>query len=106
MTALALRNRRLWLLDAYGAALTARQQEALRLHLAEDWSLTELARVLGTSRAAAHDLVRRGTEHLEELEAQLGLAQRLARAERAKERLQLRLRRLERSANSAPVGVI
>ncbi len=99
------RTRRLGLFDAYGRALTARQQEALRLHLAEDWSLSELARALGTSRAAAHDLVRRGSLRLESLEAELGLARRLERSEQERERLRQRLRRLQARGGRGATGV-
>ncbi len=67
------------LFDVYGAVLTAHQREACRLHLDEDWSITELAEHLGCSRSGAHDLVRRALAQLEGLEARLGLAAELAR---------------------------
>lgn len=86
-----LRIDRLRLLDAYGGALTPRQREALRLHLEEDWSVTELADALGVSRAAAHDLLRRGLRRIEALEAQLGLRQQLDEMERQRRELELRL---------------
>jgi len=83
------------LLDAYAPALTERQREALRLHLEEDWSVTELAQALGTSRAAAHDLLRRGLQRMEEMELQLGLCRQLAAAEERQAALELRVRELE-----------
>jgi len=86
---------RLRLLDAYRAALTERQQEALRLQLEEDWSVSELAQALGTSRAAAHDLLRRGLRRMEELEGQLGLCARIQAGERERADLTERLRRAE-----------
>ncbi len=75
------RSHHLQLLDAYGPVLTDRQREALRLHLEEDWSVTELADSLGVSRAAAHDLIRRGLRRVQELESSLGLCGQLAAAE-------------------------
>lgn len=84
------RTGRLRLLDAYRSLLTQRQQEALRLHLEEDWSVTELAQALGTSRAAAYDLLQRGMRRMEAMELRLGLCRRLERLE--KERAQLRRR--------------
>jgi predicted DNA-binding protein YlxM (UPF0122 family) len=75
------RLQRQLLLDTYGALLTQRQREALRLQLEEDWSISELAASMGASRAAAHDLVRRGLQRLEEVERQLGLCRQLAAAE-------------------------
>jgi predicted DNA-binding protein YlxM (UPF0122 family) len=89
------RSHRLQLLDAYGPVLTERQREALRLHLEEDWSVTELADSLGVSRAAAHDLIRRGLRRVEELESSLGLCGQLAAAEAKVADLE---RRLSRSA--------
>ena len=65
------------LFDVYGAVLTDHQREACRLHLDEDWSITELAEHLGCSRSGAHDLVRRALAQLEGLEARLGLAAEL-----------------------------
>jgi len=83
------------LFDAYGPLLTAPQREAIRLHLDEDWSVTEMAQARRVSRAAAHDLVRRGLGHLESAEASLGLAGRLERLEADRDRLRRRVARLE-----------
>ncbi len=90
------RLERTQLLDVYRGALTERQREALRLHLEEDWSITELAQSLGTSRAAAYDLVRRGVARMEELEDQLAVCQRLTAAEQTRETLERRLRSAQR----------
>jgi predicted DNA-binding protein YlxM (UPF0122 family) len=67
------------LFDVYGGVLTDHQREACRLHLDEDWSITELAEHLGCTRSGAHDLVRRALAQLESLEARLGLAAELDR---------------------------
>ncbi len=93
---------RVRLLDVYRQALTERQRRALRLHLEEDWSLAELARAMGTSRAAAYDLIRRGLGRMEALELELGACRRLELAEREMERLRRRLRRLERQLATPP----
>ncbi|HVC39590.1 MAG TPA: sigma factor-like helix-turn-helix DNA-binding protein [Candidatus Dormibacteraeota bacterium] len=87
---------RVRLLDVYREVLTARQREALRLHLEEDWSLSELALALGTSRAAAHDLVRRGLDRMRSLEEQVGACRRLEAADFELARLRGRVERLER----------
>ncbi len=89
------RMARVRLLDVYRAVLTERQQEALRLHLEEDWSLSELARALGTSRAAAHDLVRRGVERMESMEVQLGACRRFEATDLELTRLRERVSQLE-----------
>jgi predicted DNA-binding protein YlxM (UPF0122 family) len=75
----AVNARRQRLFDVYGRVLTDHQREACRLHLDEDWSITELAQHLGCSRSGAHDLVRRAVAQLEHLEARLGLAAELER---------------------------
>ncbi|MGA7172021.1 MAG: sigma factor-like helix-turn-helix DNA-binding protein [Candidatus Dormiibacterota bacterium] len=91
---------RVRLLDVYRSVLTERQREALRLHLEEDWSVSELARALGTSRAAAHDLLRRGVERMELMESQLGACRRLEATDREVARLRQRLSRLERQVRT------
>ena len=83
------------LLDVYAPALTERQREALRLHLEEDWSVTELAQALTISRAAAHDLLRRGLLRMEEMESQIGLCRRLEAAEQKRLALEVKVGRLE-----------
>jgi predicted DNA-binding protein YlxM (UPF0122 family) len=79
------------LLDVYGAVLTDHQREACRLHLDEDWSITELAEHLGCSRSGAHDLVRRALAQLAGLEARLGLAAELDRRDIVEAGLRARL---------------
>lgn len=84
------------LLDVYGGVLTDHQREACRLHLDEDWSITELAEHLACTRSGAHDLVRRAIAQLEHLEARLGLAEELRRRDALEARLRSRVDLLER----------
>ena len=79
------------LLDVYGPLLTAHQREACHLHLDEDWSYAEIAERFGCSRSAAHDLVRRATARLDELEARLGHAAELQRRDAVEDDLRRRL---------------
>jgi len=79
------------LLDVYGALITEHQREACRLHLDEDWSVSELAEHLGVTRSGAHDLVRRGLTALESYEARLGLSGELLRRDRVEADLRCRL---------------
>lgn len=102
MTATTLdRIERLQLLDAYRAVLTDRQRQALHLQLEEDWSVTELAQALGTSRAAAHDLLRRGLQRMEELESKLGLLAHMQDRESELANLRERVRRAELKLRSS-----
>lgn len=67
------------LLSFYGAMLTGRQQEMLRLYYEDDLSLSEIAALLGVSRQGVHDAIRRGEAQLVALEAKLGLRARWTR---------------------------
>jgi len=79
------------LLDVYGGVLTDHQREACRLHLDEDWSITELAEHLACSRSGAHDLVRRAIAQLDHLEERLGFAAELARRDAVEAALRSRV---------------
>ena len=64
------------LFDYYGVLLSKKQQECLRLHLIEDFSLAEIGEELGITRQAAHDNIRRAERALDEMEHRLGLVAR------------------------------
>lgn len=61
----------------YGALLTAKQREALRLHCEEDLSLGEIAEQMNVSRQNVHELIARSSEKLRAYEAALGAASRM-----------------------------
>ena len=67
------------LFDFYGALLTEKQQECLRMHLFEDFALSEIGEELGISRQAVHDNIHRAQKSMEEYERKLGLVQRFRR---------------------------
>ena len=85
---LSTRQRQLTLFERYGPLLTDQQRKVLDLHLRQDWSLGEIARLQGTSRAAVHDLIRRAHQSLDAYEARLKLV-----AERTKVARQLAILR-------------
>lgn len=70
------------LLDWYEGLLTPKQQEVANLYYREDLSLSEIAELLKTSRAAVHDSLQRSESTLEHLESQLSLVK--SRHERLK----------------------
>jgi uncharacterized protein len=78
------RERQVDLFERYGVLLTDHQREVLDLYLRNDWSLSEIARIQDTSRAAVHDLVRRSCHVMEDYERRLGLLakEELQRSER------------------------
>lgn len=59
------------LLDCYGAFLTRRQHDALRMHVDDDMSLAEIAKNLSITRQGVHDALRRGEAALREYEKAL-----------------------------------
>ena len=93
---LQARGRALALYERYGALLTEHQRQVVDLYLRSDWSLAEIARHQGTSRAAVHDIVRRSTLALQEYERRLGLLSEAARRRRAVEALERELDGLKR----------
>lgn len=68
------RQRRLRLLDLYGALLTDHQRRILHLAWEEDWSYGEIAERERVSRTAVYDVVRRTAANLDDYEKKLGLA--------------------------------
>jgi hypothetical protein len=63
-------------MDAYGALLTDKQREFMRLHYEEDLSFGEIAKDHGVSRQAIHDAVKHAEHSLEEYEGRMGLLKR------------------------------
>lgn len=66
------------LLDAYETLLTPKQQEVMRLHYREDFSLSEISEALSISRAGALDHIRRASDSLYDYEQRLHLLSRNA----------------------------
>lgn len=64
------------LFDIYGALLTQKQQECLKMHLFEDFSLSEIGEALGISRQAVYDNIHRSEKAMESYEEKLGLVAR------------------------------
>lgn len=64
------------LYDFYAGLLTNRQREVCRLHLQEDWSLSEIAEELHISRQGVSDALHKGLEQMEDMEGKLHMARR------------------------------
>ncbi len=65
--------------DFYGPLLTAKQQDVLNMHYENDWSLSEIAGSMNSSRQAVYDLVKRAESILQEYEDKLGLVAKFQR---------------------------
>lgn len=64
------------LFDFYGPLLTDKQNRCLKMHLFEDFSLSEISAELGISRQAVYDMLRRSEQLMQQYEDKLGLAAR------------------------------
>ena len=61
------------LLDYYGALLTEKQRRCLGFYYNEDLSLSEIAEIIGGTRQAAQELIRRAEGRLNQMEQQLNV---------------------------------
>jgi len=66
------------LFDLYGGLLTKKQQKCLRMHLFDDFSLSEIGDEMGITRQAAHDMIKRSGMALEEYEEKLGFLKKVS----------------------------
>lgn len=64
------------LFDFYGALLTKKQQECMKLHLYQDLSLSEIAALMKISRQAAYDTIHRGAIILTKYENKLHMIEK------------------------------
>lgn len=67
------------LFDLYGALLTEKQREYFSYSYLEDYSLSEIADLLGVSRNAVHDQIKIVLGHLDGFEEKIGLLKRKKR---------------------------
>lgn len=64
------------LMDFYGALLSQRQQDVMRLYHEENCSLQEIAEELGISRQGVHEALKKAENTLQGFEEKLGLVAR------------------------------
>jgi len=62
--------------DFYGSLLTEKQQHVLNMYYEDDWSLSEIADSMDTSRQAIYDTVKRAENLLEQYENKMALVDR------------------------------
>ena len=67
------------LFDFYGELLTANQNDVVRMHILEDYSLGEISEIRGISRQGVHDSLKRALAALNNYEDKLHLVQRFLR---------------------------
>lgn len=87
------------LFDLYGALLTDKQQECLRMQLFEDLSMSEIGDALGISRQAVYDNIHRGEKAMEAYERKLGLAARYRREQASLQEVSKLVSSLETAEN-------
>lgn len=88
------RARLAYYVDFYGDLLTDKQRQAIDLHVNEDFSLSEIADEMGSSRQAVHDLIQRSSHKLLEYEDKLGLYALLQTHENQLERIKQLLQQM------------
>lgn len=64
------------LFDYYGNLLSDKQRQAMQLYYEEDYSLSEIAGMIGISKQGVSDLILRAEAKLRELEGELKLHER------------------------------
>ena len=94
------------LFDLYGALLTEKQQECLRLHLFEDFSLSEIGEELGISRQAVYDNIHRSEKAMESYEKKLGLAARYSEERQELAKIYESIKDLRQAGNERAVEAI
>jgi hypothetical protein len=62
--------------DFYGALLTEKQRRILKDYYENDFSLSEIADDMNTTRQAVYDLIKRAEHQLLQYEAKLGLLEK------------------------------
>ncbi|MDD6382204.1 YlxM family DNA-binding protein [Mitsuokella sp.] len=94
------------LFDIYGALLTEKQQECLKMHLFEDFSLSEIGEALGISRQAVYDNIHRSERAMESYEEKLGLVARYQRERRELSGISASIAALRNAENAPAVDAV
>jgi predicted DNA-binding protein YlxM (UPF0122 family) len=89
------------LFDLYGALLTDKQQRCLKLHLFEDFSLSEIGEDLQISRQAVYDMLHRSEQTMEVYEMKLGLLARSQREHAELQEISRKIKELRTAGNEA-----
>ena len=82
------------LYDFYGALLTERQNEVMKLYHEENLSLAEIAGELDISRQGVHDALKKAEKSLKAYEEKLGLVDRFSNTSQAIEQIDARIESL------------
>ena len=88
------------LFDLYGALLTEKKREVIRLYHEDNLSLAEIAEELGVSRAAVHDSLQSSEKALREYEEKLGMLADYKNRERLLEEIKKELTRIKDAPGS------
>ncbi len=94
------------LFDMYAMLLKEKQRRCLKLHLFDDFSLSEVGEVVGMSRQAAYDMIHRSIKTLEGYEKKLGLLRRLSEEYEELIAIEEAIKALRTKENSVAVDAI
>ncbi|MCQ2544994.1 MAG: YlxM family DNA-binding protein [Clostridia bacterium] len=92
------------LYDFYGALLTERQNEVMKLYHEENLSLAEIAGELDISRQGVHDALKKAEKSLKAYEEKLGLVDRFSNTSQAIEQIDARIEGLIRKLEEDNTG--
>ena len=94
------------LYEFYGKMLTDKQSEIMNLFCNLDYSLGEMSEILGVSRQAVHDTIKRTEKSLENYESQLALYERFRNKQSKFEHLYELVLEFEKTDNHALIETI
>ena len=89
------------LYDFYGPLLGGRHREVFTLYNEENYSLSEIAAIIGVSRQAVHIAVTKAYEELEGYEEKLGLVAKHAAHEKTQDEIIVKIDGLLKNKTSA-----
>lgn len=94
------------LYDFYGELLTANQKKVCRMHLLEDYSLSEMSQILNISRQGVHDSLRRALTALKEYENTLHLVARFNDTRERLEQIRVLAEKAEKADEAERTGLL
>ena len=94
------------LLDLYGSLISEKQFEAMDYWYNQDLSLSEIGELLGISRQAVRNNIKKGEENIEEFENKLGLYKKLENINRRIEKLTLSLEKINSGLKNTEIEEI
>lgn len=91
------------LLDLYGNLISEKQYEAMDYYYNQDLSLSEIGELLGISRQAVRNNIKKGEENILQYEENLGLYKKLSEADKTIEKTAQGLKKMNEKLESPEI---